>query len=106
MALMCESGSSLTLWLRYLLDTFRTRFRYLGDTGSGRSATLHAQPVVYTDLAIAARAFGLSYAASWAIASGIIGKDDGEQWSADLSQADAEGRFVASVTGFRLHGRK
>lgn len=65
-----------------------------------------AQPVVYTDLAIAARAFGLSYAASWAIASGIIGKDDGEQWSADLSQADAEGRFVASVTGFRLHGRK
>lgn len=26
-------------WLRYLLDTFRTRLRYLGDSGTGTCFT-------------------------------------------------------------------
>jgi hypothetical protein len=34
-----ESGSYLTLWLRFLLDSFRTRFRYPGDSGSGTCFT-------------------------------------------------------------------
>ncbi len=34
-----RSGSYLTLWLRFLVDTFGTRFRYLGDSGSGTCFT-------------------------------------------------------------------
>jgi hypothetical protein len=37
----CEVGSGKTsVWLRHLHDTFRTRLRYLGDTGSGTCTTL------------------------------------------------------------------
>jgi hypothetical protein len=38
-----ESGSYLTLWLRYLSDTSGTWFGYLGDSGSGIWATLFAE---------------------------------------------------------------
>ena len=36
---MCESGSYLTLWLRLVLDSVGTRFRLLGDSGSGTWVT-------------------------------------------------------------------
>jgi hypothetical protein len=37
---MCESGSCFPLWLRLLGDSFRTRLRVVGDTGSGRWVTV------------------------------------------------------------------
>jgi len=36
---LCEFGSCLTLWLRFLVDTFGTRVRVLGDSGSGTCFT-------------------------------------------------------------------
>jgi hypothetical protein len=39
-AALCESGSCFPLWLRLLVDSFGTRLRVLGDSGSGRWVTV------------------------------------------------------------------
>jgi ubiquinone/menaquinone biosynthesis C-methylase UbiE len=65
-----------------------------------------AQAVVYTDFSSAMRAFGLSHAASLAVAAGIVNQSEGEEWVNDLWEADRSGGFLASVTGFRAFGRK
>src|SRR5438132_6405050 len=36
---LCGPGSWWTPWLRHVGNSFRTRFRYLGDTGSGTWVT-------------------------------------------------------------------
>lgn len=62
--------------------------------------------VFYADLPSAIRAFGLGQAAPMAIASGSITQDEADRWVQELWQADREDRFFASVTGFRVFGRK
>jgi SAM-dependent methyltransferase len=59
----------------------------------------------YTDLASAFRAFGMFRAAEHAVTTGAASEDEALKWSQDLTKADDDLTFFASVTGFRAVGR-
>jgi hypothetical protein len=67
---------------------------------------LDGRPVIYTDFISGIRAFGLGQTMASAVASGWITDGERDQWVQELQRADRQGRFFASVTGFRSFGRK
>lgn len=66
---------------------------------------LNGSPLIYTDLASANRAFGMWRAADVAVSAGVVSQSEGVRWSEGLQEADANGSFFASVTGFRASAR-
>jgi SAM-dependent methyltransferase len=66
---------------------------------------LDGRPVIYTDLASANRAFGMWRAAEFAVQAGAISEPEAIRWSEQTEEADANGTFFASSTGFRASAR-
>ncbi len=62
---------------------------------------LGGNPVIYTDLASANRAFGMGRVAQFAVLAGAVSEVEAIRWSREIQDADANQTFIASVTGFR-----
>ena len=75
-------GRRLTVWLRLLPDTPRTRSRYLGDTGSGTCTTLgpigsSASPSLVTSFAVVSDAHRVQRRPVVLVELGLVGSATG-----------------------------
>lgn len=75
------------------------------DAGLGDVET-RPKTLVCTDLEIADRVFSLFATAEGLVNGGMIDRDDADRWRDHLREADAEGRFFASYTGFLVSGTR
>jgi SAM-dependent methyltransferase len=66
---------------------------------------LGGNPVIYTDLASANRAFGMGRVAQLAVLAGAVSEVDASRWDREIQDADANQSFMASVTSFRACAR-
>jgi SAM-dependent methyltransferase len=101
--------------IRAILD-FRSdsiRHGWIGRQLAGMAAdegladvTIAPVAVVVTDLELADTLLELSAAAEGAVAAGVVHHDPALRWLAGLRSSAADGRFMASLTGFLVSGRR
>jgi ubiquinone/menaquinone biosynthesis C-methylase UbiE len=66
----------------------------------------HPKTLVLQELTVADRIYSFTSTASGLVDAGAISRDDADRWSDELRNADAEGRFFTSYTGFLVSGTR
>ena len=68
--------------------------------------TLHPEPLVLHDFALASKMMNMEQFLAAAQEEGVLARDEAEKWQRELKSADAKGRFTFAGMIFAVVGRK
>ena len=68
--------------------------------------TVNGGAVIFTDYESSFQHLELEKASKAAVAQGVISEQEQERWVADLQRKGEQGRFLASITTFRVAGTR